>query len=160
MTYLIDGHNLIPHIPGLSLTDLEDEQALIDRLQAFCGKRRKRAEIYFDQAPPGRAGQRSFGLVSAHFVQQGMTADEAIRRRLDRLGKAAANWTVVSSDHQVQAEARSHRARVISSSDFAREIEDQGPGGNGPEGQRKLSEEEIKRWMRLFGDEGERDNLE
>lgn len=160
MTYLIDGHNLIPHIPGLSLTDLEDEQALIDRLQVFCGKKRKRAEVYFDKAPPGRAGQRSFGLVSAHFVQHGMTADEAIRRRLDRLGKSAANWTVVSSDHQVQAEARAHRSRVTSSSDFARELEDQGPVGNGPEGQRKLSEEEIKGWMRLFGDEGERDNLE
>ncbi len=106
MPYLIDGHNLIPKIPGLSLQAEDDEQQLITLLLEFCRLQRKQVEVYFDNAPPGGVRARNFGNVIARFVRQGSTADQAIRQRLERLGRAARNWTVVSSDLAVQTEAR------------------------------------------------------
>ena len=35
MPFLIDGHNLIPHIRGLSLSQLDDELALLGLLNSF-----------------------------------------------------------------------------------------------------------------------------
>lgn len=150
MPYLIDGHNLIPRL-GLSLRAADDELQLIARLQAFCRVRRKQVEVYFDGAPPGQAGTRTVGPVTAHFVRQGSTADEAIRRRLHRLGRAARNWIVVSSDHAVQAAARAVGAQALESEAFAAQVIEaarEAPAtatGNG-----KLSAEEVEAWLKVF----------
>ncbi|HKI53957.1 MAG TPA: NYN domain-containing protein, partial [Anaerolineales bacterium] len=122
MPYLIDGHNLIPKV-GLRLDSLDDEQELIVILQEYSRiKRKKQVEVYFDGAPPPHAGARKMGTITAHFVLQGTTADDAIKRRLKKMGKGAKNWTVVSSDRQVQAEARSARAEIVSSDEFAKKL--------------------------------------
>src|SRR5512140_382011 len=92
MPYLIDGHNLVPKIPGMSLEDVDDEQRLLGMLGEFCRKTRKQAEVFFDNAPPGGVRARNLGLLIARFIRQGMTADEAIRQRLQRLGREARNW--------------------------------------------------------------------
>src|SRR5512141_2224967 len=118
MPYIIDGHNLIPKIPGLALDAVDDEAQLIVLLQDYCRLARKEAEVFFDNAPAGQPRARNFGLVIARFVRQGTTADQAIRRRLGRLEREARNWTVVSSDLEVQAAARSARAHFISSEAF------------------------------------------
>jgi uncharacterized protein len=122
MPYLIDGHNLVPRMPGLSLKLVDDEMRLVEWLQVFCQKRQKDVEVFFDQAPPGFQSSRKFGRVTAHFVRQGSTADAAIKSRLRSLGKSARNYTVVSSDLEVQDAARSSHAAVISSEDFARDL--------------------------------------
>jgi hypothetical protein len=44
MPYLIDGHNLIPKIPGMNLGDVDDETQLIEMLQEFCRRRRKQVK--------------------------------------------------------------------------------------------------------------------
>src|SRR5512145_1541175 len=113
MPYLIDGHNLIPNL-GLRLDSVDDEMELIAILQEFCRLERKQAEVFFDGAPAPQAGTRKLGAVTAHFVRLGATADNAICDRLKTLRKSARNWTVVSSDRQVQAEARAALAEVIS----------------------------------------------
>jgi uncharacterized protein len=120
MPYLIDGHNLIPKIPGLSLEAIDDERQLLELLQEYCRRQRKQVEVFFDNAPPGGMRVRSFGMVLARFIRQGFTADEAIRKRLMQLGRAARNWSVVSSDHAVQNSARAAQAQVVSSENFAR----------------------------------------
>jgi hypothetical protein len=33
MPYIVDGHNLIPKVPGLNLQDMEDELQLVELLQ-------------------------------------------------------------------------------------------------------------------------------
>jgi len=156
MPYIIDGHNIIPKIPGLDLQDIDDELKLIELVQGFCRNTRQRAEIYFDNAPPGFARGHSYGVVTAHFVRQGTTADAAIQRRLERLGKAAKNWTVVSSDGQVQAAARALRAHYISADSFAHslvEVLKDGP----PESERiageELSQTEVNEWLEMFGED-------
>jgi uncharacterized protein len=119
---VIDGHNLIPKIPGLSLREVDDEERLLALLQVYARTKRKKIEVFFDGAPPGQSGQRDYGQVRAHFVQIGRTADEAIRLFLVGLGKSARNATLVSADRQVQANARALHAQVISSDDFAVEL--------------------------------------
>lgn len=153
MPYLIDGHNLIPYIPGITLKDLDDEQALIDLLERFARRERTRVEVYFDQAPPSRAGSRSFGSVRAHFIRQGTTADQAIVSRLNQLGKEAKNWTVVTSDREILAEARSIHSRTLSSSEFANQISAASDASGTTESKGEDPEvpgEEVDYWLDQF----------
>jgi uncharacterized protein len=157
MPLIIDGHNLIPKIPGISLHSIDDEMQLIEMLQEYCRKSRKKVEVYFDNAPPGAPRARSFTNLTARFVREGQTADQAIRGKLKRLGGEARNWTVVSSDHAVQSSARASRAAVLSSEVFARQLlqilEQSKPEGEARE--ETLSEEEIDDWLELFGGDEE-----
>lgn len=153
---LIDGHNLIPKIPGLDLRSMDDEQQLIGYLNEYCAARGRSLEVFFDGAPAGYAGVRPFGRVTARFVQKGRTADEAIRLRLEQMGRGARNITVVSSDRQVQAEARNHGAKVLRSEDFADELNavrralkpqsEAGPAAS-------AAPDELKEFFDLFGGE-------
>jgi predicted RNA-binding protein with PIN domain len=154
---MIDGHNLIPKI-GLSLDASDDEQSLIDLLIIFARRSRSQVDVYFDGAPPGELSVRRFGKVTAHFVRVGATADAAIEARLSALKKAAHNWTVVSSDHEVQAAAGRAGAKVVSSQDFAQAVHaqartrDSGKRKVQKPGERKLGKAEIDEWLRLFKD--------
>jgi predicted RNA-binding protein with PIN domain len=153
MSYLIDGHNLIPKIAGLSLSAIDDEMQLIELLQEFCRLRRKSAHVFFDGAPPGQPPKRAFGPVTAYFVREGKPADDAIRARLARLKRSAPNWTVVSSDRMVQAAAREAGAAVLSSDAFAsllrKTIQKENPA-SGSQREAPLSEEELNSWLEVF----------
>jgi hypothetical protein len=154
MPYLIDGHNLIPKIPGLNLQALDDEEQLIKLLQEYCRRQRKQVEVFFDNAPPGGVRARTFGLVIARFVRQGSTADQAIRERLTRLGKLARNWTVVSSDLAVQSWARAAQARPLPSEAFARLLAsalDKQVVDQGENAEAGVSKDELDDWLKLFG---------
>jgi len=149
MPYLIDGHNLIPKL-GLRLDSMDDEMELIAILQEFCRMKRRQLEVYFDGAPTPHAGTRKLGAVIAHFVPLRTTADNAIRNRLKKLGKAAKNWVVVSSDRQVQAEARAARAEIVSSDSFAETLKQARAAAPKPTNDRDLSKQELEDWLKLF----------
>lgn len=151
MPYLIDGHNLIPKL-RLRLDSINDEMELISILQEFCRLERKQVEVFFDGAPTPYAGTRKLGSVTAHFVRLGTTADNAIRNRVKGLGKSAKNWTVVSSDRQVQAEARAAQAKVVSSDSFARLLKQARNSASKPTDEGKLSNQEVEDWLKLFGE--------
>ena len=151
MILIIDGHNLIPHVAGLSLGDENDETALIELLQEYARLRRKTIEVYFDNAPAEQAGLRKFGRVQVHFVRRGITADDAIMKRLKALGKRAKNVQVISSDRQVQQAARAVHARVITSGEFAADwgrLMEEEPDLNPRD--RLLSEKEVAAWEQFF----------
>jgi len=154
MPYIIDGHNLIPEIPGLDLQDIDDELQLIEMLQEFCRLRRKQVDIYFDNAPPGQLRVQKFGHVTAFFTRAGQSADHAIAQKLHLLGKKARNWTVVSSDREVQASARAARATVITAQNFAiqliQTISDSGTNDSSS-GEPVMSPQELEEWLKLFG---------
>ena len=158
MPYLIDGHNLIPNVPGLSLESMDDEIQLIQRLQDFCRKSNKRVEVFFDNAPAGQARTQKYGRVNAHFVRIGRTADEAIIARLRNLGRAAKNWQVVSSDRQIAVVARSFQAQVIHSNEFAQllvEAEAENRSDPGIQADLNFDPDEIDAWLELFDSRGE-----
>jgi len=153
MPYLIDGHNLIPKIPGFSLDEVDDEAHLIALLQDYCRIQRKQVEVFFDNSPSSQPKIQRFGNVVARFIRQGQSADQAIRNRLASLSRNARNWQVVSSDLAVQTAARAARARFISSDTFAAEIllALHSPSAS-PEKDTdpQLNPDEINDWLRLF----------
>jgi len=149
MPYLIDGHNLIPKL-GLRLDSMDDEMELIAILQEYCRLERKQVEVYFDGAPTNQAGTRKYGSVAAHFVPLKSTADNAIRNRLKKMGRSAKNWTVVSSDHRVQLEARTAQAEILSSDAFANILKQARNSAPKPTEQRKLTSQEVDDWLKLF----------
>ena len=158
MPYIIDGHNLIPKVPGLSLDDTEDELELVKLLQEFCRIKQKQVEVYFDNAPAGSSGARTYGCVVARFVRQGSTADQAIQSKLRRLGGDARNWTVVSSDREVRNSARSARAKSMRVEEFAQKLNKviSNSSTENINQEAELSSEELEEWMTLFGlDEGD-----
>jgi uncharacterized protein len=153
MPYLIDGHNLIPKVPGLYLGSNDDEMQLVELLQEFCRLSRKRVEVYFDQAPPGQSGKRALGMVIAHFVRSGRTADQAISQRLRKMGRSARNWSVVSSDHHVQLSARQTGAQALTSEAFAGQMLatlSQARSARSEKIEGSLSPEEVEEWLALF----------
>jgi predicted RNA-binding protein with PIN domain len=156
MPYLVDGHNLIPKA-GLHLDSLDDEMELVAILQEFARLHRRQVEVYFDGAPAAQAGTRVLGTVKAHFVRTGSTADAAIARRLKKLGRAAKNWTVVSSDRQVQADARAAHSIVLSSEEFARMLQQTPRLETGkPTVDRTVSPTEVDEWLKIFSSKGHR----
>ena len=162
MPYLVDGHNLIPKIPGLSLKSMDDEAQLIQWLQEFCRLTNKSVDVYFDNAPVGQARTQRFGKVKAHFIQAGSTADEAIISRLRSLGRSAKNWNVVSSDRQVAATAREFHARVIPSDEFAGFLsagKNEKESGTEVDADLSLNSTEIDEWLEIFGGEEDASSL-
>lgn len=156
MPFIIDGHNLIAQVPGLDLSDPDDEMQLIEILQQYGRLHRKgKIECYFDNAP-FREGQylQRFGQVQVYFVRQGSTADAAIEKRLAQLGKEARNWQVVSSDRRVQQAARAAGAKAVSSESFVQElrkvISTKGSRTKDADDAGKLDEDEIRFWLDRF----------
>lgn len=115
----IDGHNLIPKVPGINLSDHDDENRLILKIGEYCRLSRTRADLFFDGAPVGSGPQTRHGLVNVHHVKVGTTADDAIIRNLRKEGANSRNILVISSDNRVKAEARALHAEVMNSENFA-----------------------------------------
>ena len=154
MPYLVDGHNLIPKL-GLRLDSPDDEMELVAILREFARLKRQQVEVYFDGAPIGQAGTRSLGTVRAHFVRLGQPADNAIRARLNKMEKTAKNWTVVSSDREVQSAARVARAQFITSEEFVKMLRaamNSAPKANTDN--KKVSAQEVEEWLKLFREKG------
>ena len=153
MPYLIDGHNLIPKVPGLSLEDMDDELKLIRLLQDYARVARTNVEVYFDNAAPGHVGSKQLGRVKAVFVSSRTIADERIIRRIKVLGSGVKNWMVVSSDRHIQMEAKACRAELMESHDFAQqmmaELEKKPEAGADTP---KMSPGEVGEWLKLFKD--------
>lgn len=150
MQYLIDGHNLIPKLPGLSLSDPDDEEQLIEKLSAWARISKHKVTVFFDRAPQGWAGTRSSSPVTAVFVRDGKTADSAIMDELTKLKNAAKNVAVVSSDRMVQAAARAAHAKVIKSEDFAAELAEYKRAPGVASEKPALTSGEIAEWEKIF----------
>jgi len=150
MPYIIDGHNLIPHVPGIDLRDIDDELRLVEVLQSFARRVGKDIEVYFDGASSSGSQPSVRGRVRAIFVARGRSADQAIAQRLRRLGGEAKNWQVVSSDHEVQRSAAEAGAGWIDSPSFARDLEVSAnvlpADGADPE----ITPDEVQEWLDRF----------
>lgn len=157
MPLLIDGHNLIGKLPNLQLDQVDDEQQLLRLLRVYAQRTSRRMTVYFDRGAPGWRDPRPQAGVSAHFVRPPRSADQAIAAHLEKLGGAAKNWTVVSSDRDVQTAARRSGARQLTSEAFARELLSQPSGGAESEKPPPPTGDELERWLRLFAD-GEDDS--
>ena len=121
MPFLIDGHNLIPKL-GISLRNVDDEMQLVAHLQAFCRAERKRWKCTSTARPRDRWGRGSWDSSPRTSSDSGAPPTRPSAPASKTLGRAARNWTVVTSDRQVQADARAAGAVVISSDVFAGQV--------------------------------------
>lgn len=149
---LIDGHNLIPKIRGLSLKMEEDEQALITLLSEYARITRNKLEVYFDKAPLNHAGTRKLGIIKAHFIRDGLTADEMIIQRVRNMGSKARNVRVISSDHHIIRNVKHFGAASITSEEFAIQLETvlNNPPPSSQDEKGVMSSDELAFWMDLF----------
>ena len=148
MPYLIDGHNLVPHLPGLSLADPDDEAKLVQLIKRYCSRHSRTAVVFFDRGMPGGRSSLSGGGVEVYFASESSSADTLLRQRLHEQPDAK-NWTVVSSDGEVAGAARRRGARVMPSAEFAAELT-AASASEEEKQERPLSHEEVAWWERLF----------
>jgi predicted RNA-binding protein with PIN domain len=148
---LIDGHNLIGQMPGLSLEDLDDEQKLIVMLRKYAARHRAKIVVVFDSGiPGGRSNELSGGGVTAIFAGAKHTiADRILIERIRELDRPA-DWSVVSSDNQVRAAALKRKAAVKSAQEFAAIMLAPPKGDDQPIVDEKLSDEEVDEWLKVF----------
>ena len=163
MEYYIDGHNLIPKIQGIRLSDDHDEQELLERLQEYARLSRKKLTVFFDKAPDNKTRSETYGTLRVVYVTHNTKADEEIIDRVSKAGKnRAAEITVVSSDQHVQWQCHQAGAKTLNSEQFAQEMNrtfSSGPrtakGSNSRplRAEPKLSAREVDEWLKIFGGE-------
>ena len=161
MEYYIDGHNLIPKISGIRLSDYNDETELLVRIQEYARLSRRKCTVFFDKAPENKTRDANYGTLHVIHVTHHMKADEEIIDRVVRLGKMRAKEvTVVSSDQHVQWQCRQAGAAVINSEVFAENMNRTFSSGernvkHSKKSQRmepKLSQREVEEWLEIFGE--------
>lgn len=158
MPYLIDGHNLIAKLPDIDLSDPDDEAKLVNKLKGFVARRRTTCTVIFDGGLPGGASTLSTRSVKVIFAAaHHADADALIKRRIHKT-RDARNWTLVTSDRKILAEARSQRMRQMSAADFARELaRGARTRSHGEEAEPPpQTDEEIDEWLDIFGIDDDR----
>ena len=150
---LIDGHNLIGQMPGMSLADFDDEQALVALLRRYAARRRASIVVVFDSGlPGGTAGNLSGGGVKAVFAGSHTNADRVLIERI-RAEKRPQMWTLVSGDRAIQEEARRRRMRVQESAEFARLLSPPAAAkktSRARETEKPDREEDVSGWIDVF----------
>jgi hypothetical protein len=154
MRYLIDGHNLIGAMSGLSLSDPDDEAKLVLRLKQFAAGRKAQITVIFDHGLPGGRSKLSDGPVEAVFAGSHTNADKVLRERI-RDEKQPGQLTLVSNDREVIAAAKARKISVARSTEFAAQMD----AAAAPPARRqarpseepRLSDDEVDEWMKLFG---------
>jgi len=156
MPLLVDGHNLIGQIPGLDLSDEDDEAQLVMLLRRYTtGKRGRQAIVVFDRGIYGHPQRLNGYGVTCYFARSPQDADAQIIKRLSTLQRPH-DWTVVTSDRQVARAAQERGVRVVSSQTFARQLLAPAPSDAPSQHDKpdiQLSDAEVEEWLRAFGEQ-------
>jgi len=156
MPLLIDGHNLIAHMPDLHLDDPDDEARLVERLRRYQARTGKRVTVVFDQGlPGGPEPDLSTGKVKVIFAATGRSADGLIVSRV-RHNPDARGLTVVTSDRKIRAAVKRYGASVVRAEAFAAELS----AALAPARSDEVtpSQSEIDEWLTLFGKANQKGN--
>jgi len=158
MNFLIDGHNLIGQMPGISLSDEDDEAKLVMVLRGFAtADRRRSLVIVFDHGVYGHPSLNGYGI-TCHFARSPQDADQQIITRIGKIAQPA-DWRVVTSDRVVARAASDRNIHVISSHDFVRQLTNPtkqiaAQPADKPR-EVRLSPAQVNEWLRIFGEQPE-----
>ncbi|MDW8147714.1 MAG: NYN domain-containing protein [Roseiflexaceae bacterium] len=157
MPLLIDGHNLIAQMPGLRLSDVDDEAQLVMILRRYAAQRRGRAiVVVFDQGAYGHPQHLDGYGVTCIFARSPQDADAQLIRRIAAITNPR-EWAVVTADRQVAQAAAARGMRVINSRTFAQTLATlESPprrSANSEKPERTPGQSEVEEWLRLFGEE-------
>ncbi|MGE3317335.1 MAG: NYN domain-containing protein [Planctomycetaceae bacterium] len=175
---VIDGYNLL-HAAGMARKKYADGQLqnarrrlLIYLAAHLTEAERERTTVVFDagDAPSGVARQMIVESMSVEFAPPGGDADSLIEQILQS-HSAPRSVRVVSSDHRLQKAARRRRAAFVDSDRFVEELDHRGPAADpsarepagdiasNPKFDGTLSEDETEKWLKLFGEIPEAEQL-
>lgn len=126
MSYIIDGHNLIGILPDIHLSQPDDEERLLARLQSHRARIGGRAMVvFFDSGPlpialPAAPAGRLPAApgVEVRFSRPGQTADDAIIAYL-AASRQPGQYAVVTNDLELTNRARAAGASVLTATEFA-----------------------------------------
>jgi hypothetical protein len=152
MHYLIDGHNLIAKMPGISLDDPNDEAKLVLRLKSWsAASRRRRITVVFDSGlPGGQSRALSSGSVKVLFASTGSSADAILIGRIRKVQNPA-EYTLVTSDREVIVAAKTRNMPRISAESFAAQIQTSKKSAkSNSDLEPFLNAEEVEEWLKLF----------
>ncbi len=123
MPYLIDGNNLLGHMPDLSLKNRVDRYRLLSRLLSFQQVKNTRVILVFDGPPDDNFAPEKFQGIpfsvrspaaeeNADMVIQDIISQETDLRQ----------FFVVSSDREIRRYAHAKGAKSIKCEEFLREL--------------------------------------
>lgn len=163
MPLLIDGHNLIAHMPGLHLSDVDDEAQLVMLLRRYAATRRGRSiTVVFDHGVYGHPQRLDGYGVTCYFARSPHDADTQLIRRITTIAHPR-EWTVVTSDRQVAQAAMARGIKVIDARTFAQTLQQlatpahRQPSTNTDKPEQPPDRSEVDEWLRLFGEEEQDD---
>lgn len=124
MPYLVDGNNVMALIPGWHRDKAAARRKLIHELTRFVAVRRAKVRVVFDGVPDEEFPEgRRFRSVLISYAKSGSDADSRIKDVI-RKSSYKRDLLVVSSDRSLGAFAKSYGAKVISSGEFRKELEE------------------------------------
>jgi uncharacterized protein len=150
MPYLIDGHNVIGQMPGLSLEDPDDEAKLILIVRRWCSQERRKVTLIFDGGLPGGKSSLSSSDVSVVFASdRHTTGDDLLLNRI-RDEKNPNGLIVVTSDQRIVKAAKLRRMTVLSSQEFGQTLAKVGQAQAKAAKETAPNAAEIAEWEKLF----------
>ena len=125
LSYIIDGNNLIGKIASLMSLQKKDKQAsrekLVYILDRYFISKKANVTLHLDGHPAGNVISSKMKIV----YSENLTADEKIKKQISQ-SKSARNIIVITSDSNLAQFAKVCSATVVSSDEFAVEINKSG----------------------------------
>ena len=154
MRYLIDGHNLIAHLPDINLEDPHDEVKLVYKLRGFSARTGKKITVVFDGGIPGGVSKSlSTTRISVKFASSNRsTADQILKNTL-RSTKNPHDVILVTSDNEISAVASSRKIKTLAAREFIQLLRP--PDDmltSEKEDNPTLSAGEVETWLQIFSD--------
>ncbi|MFN8473080.1 MAG: NYN domain-containing protein [Anaerolineae bacterium] len=153
MPLLIDGHNLIGQMKGLSLADPADETKLLARLQSYYARTKDPITVVFDPGDlPGVGRPAARPGITVIYAPHGEEADDILIRRIERETNKK-TLTVVSSDRRVVNVAQLNGVQTMRAQEFASKLAEIGRPASktsAPEDKPAASSGDVDYWMGIF----------
>jgi len=155
MPYLIDGNNLIGHMPDLHLKNRIDRSRLLTRLLAFQQVKNTRVVLVFDGPPDDNFAPEKFQgrAFSVRFPDIGENADSVIQDIISRETDLR-QFFVVSSDREIRRYAHASGAKTLKCEEFLRELKaarrEHRESSEMEKSEESPSPLEVKLWADLF----------
>ena len=161
MHYIVDGHNLIGHSRTIQLTDPNDEAKLTDALHRWVLRSgRAQVTVVFDGGVYGHPLRLDRPNVRTVFAHSPRDADTKLIAMIDAITETQ-GYRIVTSDRIVAAAAKARGVQVITSAQFAAELEQPAKPRRIParkqRPEQKLPRTEVEEWLRLFGEDPPQD---
>ena len=160
MAYLIDGNNLIGHLPYLELFDPRSKRRLVAQLSIFQRAKRTKIILVFDGFPEHELGDEKFSAKKflILYPDRGQTADTLIKEWIEKQTDSR-HLYVVSSDREIKKFARMNGAKILTCEEFNKRLKKALKKYKDSKAMKKvetrLTPLEVDHWLEIFSESDE-----